>query len=77
MCSKENIINKIGVYSSKISSDYIIDLIYSMIFQKHYQDLIIDKVSMGINGIYEEMNRHMKKGKENRNGTYFMGRTSI
>ena len=32
MCSKENIVNKIGVFSSKISSDYIIDLIYSFMF---------------------------------------------
>ena len=34
MCSKENIINKIGTFSSKISSDYIIDLIYSLLFKK-------------------------------------------
>jgi hypothetical protein len=25
----------------------------------------------------EEMNQHMKKEKENSNGTYFMGRTCI
>ena len=43
MCSKENIINKIGTYSSKISSDYIIDLIYSMLFEKNYQELLIKK----------------------------------
>lgn len=47
MCSKENIINKIGSYSSKISSDYIIDLIYSLLFQKHYHEYMINKVSLG------------------------------
>lgn len=47
MCSKENIINKIGVFSSKISSDYIVDLIYSMLFQNHFQQFMIDKVSLG------------------------------
>lgn len=63
MCSKENIINKIGVYSSKISSDYIIDLIYSMIFQKHYQDLIIDKVSMGYQWDLRRNESTHEKGK--------------
>ncbi|MGN1181858.1 MAG: MurR/RpiR family transcriptional regulator [Faecalibacillus sp.] len=47
MCSKENIINKIGVYSSKISSDYIVDMIYSLLFKKHYHQFMIDKVSLG------------------------------
>lgn len=47
MCSKENIINKIGSYSSKISSDYIIDLIYSLLFQKRYHEYMINKVSLG------------------------------
>ncbi len=46
MCSKENIVNKIGVYSSKISSDYIIDLIYSLLFQKKYYDHFINKVQL-------------------------------
>ncbi|MGN1182294.1 MAG: MurR/RpiR family transcriptional regulator [Faecalibacillus sp.] len=47
MCSKENFINKIGSFSSKISSDYIIDLIYSLLFKKHYHQFMIDKVSLG------------------------------
>ena len=64
MCSKENIINKIGVFSSKISSDYIIDLIYSMIFQKHYHDLMINKVSMGYRWDYRRNETTQEKGKE-------------
>ena len=47
MCSKENIINKIGTFSSKISSDYIVDLIYSLLFKNHYHEFIINKVSLG------------------------------
>ena len=46
MCSKENIVNKIGVFSSKISSDYIIDLIYSFMFQKRYYYYLINKVHL-------------------------------
>ena len=64
MCSKENIINKIGVFSSKISSDYIIDLIYSMVFQKHYHDLMINKVSMGYRWDYRRNETTHEKGKE-------------
>ena len=63
MCSKENIINKIGTYSSKISSDYIIDLIYSMLFEKNYQELLIKKVSMNLDWDERRNESTHEKGK--------------
>lgn len=64
MCSKENIINKIGVYSSKISSDYIIDLLYSLVFKNQYHNLMINKVSMGYRWDYRRNEATHEKGKE-------------
>ena len=46
LCSKENVIDKIAAYSSKISSDYLLDLIYSLLFQKHYQQYINQKIDL-------------------------------
>ena len=63
MCSKENIINKIGTFSSKISSDYIIDLIYSLLFKKNYQELLIKKVSMNLDWDERRNESTHEKGK--------------
>ena len=63
MCSKENIINKIGSFSSKISSDYIIDLIYSLLFKKNYQELLIKKVSMNLDWDERRNESTHEKGK--------------
>lgn len=63
MCSKENIINKIGTFSSKISSDYIIDLIYSLLFKKSYQELLIRKVSMNLDWDERRNESTHEKGK--------------
>lgn len=63
MCSKENIINKIGTFSSKISSDYIIDLIYSLLFKKNYQELLIKKVSMNLDWDERRNESIHEKGK--------------
>ncbi|MEG0453083.1 MAG: MurR/RpiR family transcriptional regulator [Coprobacillus sp.] len=40
MCSKENFADKISVFSSQLSSNYILDLIYSLLYKKHYFDYI-------------------------------------
>ena len=63
MCSKENIIIKIGTFSSKISSDYIIDLIYSLLFKKNYQELLIKKVSMNLDWDERRNESTHEKGK--------------
>ncbi|MFQ6792588.1 MAG: MurR/RpiR family transcriptional regulator [Thomasclavelia sp.] len=44
MCSKENVISKIDSFSSKVSSDYIMDLIFSALFQKNYYLNLIHKI---------------------------------
>ena len=61
--SDENIINKIGTFSSKISSDYIIDLIYSLLFKKNYQELLIKKVSMNLDWDERRNESTHEKGK--------------
>ena len=33
ICSKENIFSKIGSYSSKVSADYIMDVIFALLFK--------------------------------------------
>ena len=45
MCSKENIVSKIETYSSKLSSDYLMDLIFSILFQKDYYPNLIRKIN--------------------------------
>ena len=60
---EENIINKIGTFSSKISSDYIIDLIYSLLFKKNYQELLIKKVSMNLDWDERRNESIHEKGK--------------
>ena len=47
MCSKENIVSKIETYSSKLSSDYLMDLIFSILFQKDYYPNLIRKINCG------------------------------
>ena len=59
----KNIINKIGTFSSKISSDYIIDLIYSLLFKKNYQELLIKKVSMNLDWDERRNESTHEKGK--------------
>lgn len=45
MCSRENIISKIESYSSKVSGDFIMDIIFSMLFCKNYNINLIEKLS--------------------------------
>ena len=40
ICSKENIFSKIGSYSSKVSADYIMDIIFSLLFKNNNINLI-------------------------------------
>ena len=50
-------------FSSKISSDYIIDLIYSLLFKKNYQELLIKKVSMNLDWDERRNESTHEKGK--------------
>ena len=43
ICSKENIFSKIGSYSSKVSADYIMDIIFSLLFKNNYNINLIEK----------------------------------
>lgn len=43
LCTKEKDEYKLEAFSSKISADYIMDLIYSMLFQKKYNVYLDDK----------------------------------
>ena len=45
MCSKENVISKIESYSSKLSGDFIMDIIFSMLFRTNYNINLIEKLS--------------------------------
>ena len=54
---------EIGTFSSKISSDYIIDLIYSLLFKKNYQELLIKKVSMNLDWDERRNESTHEKGK--------------
>lgn len=47
MCSRENNVSKIETYSSKLSSDYIMDLLFSLLFQKDYHANLIRIVNGG------------------------------
>lgn len=47
MCSGENNVSKIETYSSKLSSDYIMDLLFSLLFQKDYHANLIRIVNGG------------------------------
>lgn len=44
LCSKENIFSKIGAYSSKVSADYIMDILFSLLFQSNYNINLIEKL---------------------------------
>ena len=46
-----------------ISSDYIIDLIYSLLFKKNYQELLIKKVSMNLDWDERRNESTHEKGK--------------
>ena len=60
-CGKNHIYD--GTFSSKISSDYIIDLIYSLLFKKNYQELLIKKVSMNLDWDERRNESTHEKGK--------------
>ena len=47
----------------RISSDYIIDLIYSLLFKKNYQELLIKKVSMNLDWDERRNESTHEKGK--------------
>lgn len=44
ICSKENIFSKIGAYSSKLSADFIMDILFSLLFQNNYNINLIEKL---------------------------------
>jgi len=56
ICSKEKIYNKIAPYASKMSMDYILDIIFSLIFKKDYDENIKFKISMDTK--YDKRNPH-------------------
>lgn len=45
MCSKENNVSKIASYSSKVSADYLMDVLFSKLFQINYNINLIEKLS--------------------------------
>ena len=49
ICSKENIFSKIGSYSSKVSVDYIMDIIFSLLFKNNYNINLIEKLERAKN----------------------------
>lgn len=49
ICSKENIFSKIGSYSSKVSADYIMDIIFSLLFKNNYNINLIEKLERAKN----------------------------
>ncbi len=44
LCSKENIFSKIGAYSSKVSADFVVDVLFSLMFQMNYNINLIEKL---------------------------------
>ena len=44
ICSKENIFSKIGSYSSKVSADYIMDIIFALLFKNNNNINLIEKL---------------------------------
>lgn len=49
ICSKENLFSKIGSYSSKVSADYIMDIIFSLLFKNNYNINLIEKLERAKN----------------------------
>ena len=49
ICSKENIFSKIGSYSSKVSADYIMDIIFALLFKNNYNINLIEKLERAKN----------------------------
>jgi DNA-binding MurR/RpiR family transcriptional regulator len=49
ICSKENIFSKIGSYSSKVSADYIMDIIFSLLFKNNNNINLIEKLERAKN----------------------------
>lgn len=45
MCSKENTFSKIEAFSSKVSGDFIMDIIFSLLFRANYNINLIEKLS--------------------------------
>jgi len=45
MCSKENVFSKIESFSSKVSSDYIMDILFSLLFRTNYNINLIEKLT--------------------------------
>lgn len=49
ICSKENIFSKIGSYSSTVSADYIMDIIFSLLFKNNNNINLIEKLERAKN----------------------------
>ena len=49
ICSKENLFSKIGSYSSKVRADYIMDIIFSLLFKNNYNINLIEKLERAKN----------------------------